>query len=127
MFPFGFGLSYTSFSYGTVTLDSTEIDVDGEVRVMVDITNTGSRPGAEIVQLYIRDLVSTVTRPTRMLRRFARVELESGETRTVNFELTGEDLALVDLHMKRIVEPGEFEIHVGGSSTDTKIAVLTVT
>ena len=127
LFPFGFGLSYTSFSYGTVTLDSTEIDVDGEVRVMVDITNTGSRPGAEIVQLYIRDLVSTVTRPTRMLRRFARVELESGETRTVNFELTGEDLALVDLHMKRIVEPGEFEIHVGGSSTDTKIAVLTVT
>ena len=92
----------------------------------VELSNTGDRSGSEVVQLYVRDRVSSVTRPERFLRRFSKVELQAGEARTVTFDLDADDLALVDRHMKRIVEPGEFEIHLGGSSANTTSAVLTV-
>jgi beta-glucosidase len=126
LFPFGHGLSYTTFSYGPVVLSSSTVALDGQVTASVEVSNTGDRAGSEVVQLYVRDRVSSVTRPERFLRRFSKVELRAGETHTVRFDLRADDLALVDRHMKRIVEPGEFEIYLGGSSTNTTSAVLTV-
>ena len=87
-------------------------------RALVDITNTGKRPGAEVVQLYIRDRISSVTRPVKELKGFQKVALKPGETRTVALEITPESLAFYDVRMKWTVEPGEFEIMVGRSSQD---------
>ncbi len=126
LFPFGHGLSYTSFSYGPVELAQSTIGTGEAVAVSVEVSNAGDRVGAEVVQLYVRDRVSSVTRPERFLRRFSKVELQPSETRTVTFDLHADDLALVDRHMKRTVEPGEFEIHIGGSSVNTTSALLTV-
>jgi beta-glucosidase len=127
LFPFGHGLSYTTFGYGPVTVVSPEIDIAGGTDVTVEISNTGDRAGTEVVQLYVRDLVSSVTRSRRMLRGFTRVHLESGESEDVTLRLEADDLALVDRHMRRIVEPGVFDVFVGGSSITTHSSVLTVT
>ena len=99
---------------------------DGLATVTVDVTNTGSRAGDEIVQLYIRDLVSTLTRPVKELKDFARISLNAGETKSVSFKITGDKLKYLDENLKEIVEPGEFEIMVGGSSLKTDVVKLVV-
>lgn len=116
-YPFGHGLSYTTFRYDGLTLKQPRIRPDGTQDVSVRVTNTGKRAGTEVVQLYVRDDVASVTRPVRELRGFQRVELEPGQSRTVTFALGPDDLAFYGLDMKRAVEPGTFTVFVGGSST----------
>jgi len=116
LFPFGYGLSYTTFSYGKPTVTPVRIAPNGQAKVSVTVTNSGKRAGDEIVQLYIRDLVSSVTRPIKELKDFKRISLQPGETKTVEFVITPDKLWLYDLNMKRIVEPGMFEIMIGPSS-----------
>lgn len=128
LYAFGFGLSYTTFAIGEPRLAKSTIGPDGTARVSVDVTNTGARQGTEVVQMYIRDRVSSVTRPVKELKGFRRISLEAGETRAVTFEITPELLAFYNLEMKYAVEPGEFEIMVGNSSRDSDLqrTVLTV-
>ena len=126
VFPFGHGLSYTSFAYGEPVVHPTVIEEDQEAEVRVEVTNTGDRRGTEVVQCYVYDRVASVARPRRQLCGFARVELDPGETKTVGFRIESRHLELVDLAMTRTVEPGEFELHVGGSSAATKMALLNV-
>lgn len=126
LFPFGFGLSYTTFDYGAVRVTPETITPDGAVTVTVDVTNIGECAGDEVVQLYVRDLVSSVTRPVQLLRDFQRVHLAPGETKTVVFTLRAEKLAFLDREMQWGVEPGAFEVLVGGSSAETKTASFAV-
>ncbi len=126
LFPFGYGLSYTTFAYANLHLARERIGLEERTTVSVDVTNTGSRAGDEVVQLYIRDVVSAATRPVKELRGFRRVTLQPGETRTVTFELGPEHLAYHGLGMKRVVEPGRFEIMVGGNSVDVRSVGLDV-
>lgn len=118
LYPFGYGLSYTSFKYDNLKLDSKEIDKDGNVKVTVDITNTGNREGVEIAQLYIRDKFSSVARPVKELKDFARVSLKPGETRAVSFIITPDKLRFLDLKLNPVIESGEFIVMVGASSDD---------
>jgi len=127
LFPFGFGLSYTTFAYSNLKLDPARIGVKGETKVSVTVTNTGKRPGDEIVQLYIRDLVSSVTRPVMELKDFKRISLSAGESKTVEFVITPDKLSFLDLNMKNVVEPGWFDIMVGTSSVKFETAKLEVT
>ena len=128
LFAFGYGLSYTTFAFKNLRLAKKKIRRDGSTRVLVDVTNTGERAGAEVVQMYIRDLVSSVTRPVKELKGFKKVFLQSGETRTAELDITPESLAFHDIDMKFRVEPGEFEIMVGNSSRDEDLqkVILTV-
>ncbi|HLP75280.1 MAG TPA: glycoside hydrolase family 3 C-terminal domain-containing protein, partial [Candidatus Paceibacterota bacterium] len=128
LFPFGFGLSYTRFEFGNVRLAKTRIRPGQSTRVLVDVKNAGGRAGTETVQLYIRDLVSSVTRPVKELKGFAKVWLKPGESKTVSLEITPESLAFYDIDMNYAVEPGEFEIMVGSSSRDEDLrkVILTV-
>jgi len=116
--PFGYGLSYTTFAMKNLRLAKKKISRDSATRVLVDVTNTGKREGTEVVQLYIRDLVSSVTRPLKELKGFRKVSLQPGETKTVALDVTPESLAFYDIDMNYVVEPGEFEIMVGNSSRD---------
>jgi len=129
LFPFGYGLSYTSFRLRNLRLENETIRAKSGTRALLDITNTGKCPGAEVVQLYIRDRISSVTRPVKELKGFQKVALTPGETRTVALEITPESLAFYDVRMKWTVEPGEFEIMVGNSSRneDLQTVILTVT
>ncbi len=120
LYPFGHGLSYTTFAYDKLGLSSTEIGPKDSVVVRVDVRNTGERYGEEVVQLYVRDVVSSVATPVMALKGFARVGLEPGATRTVTFTLTAGHLELLDRHMARVVEPGEFKVLVGSSSADIR-------
>ena len=121
LYAFGFGLSYTNFSFGAPRLEKKKIRRTGRTRVLVDVTNTGQMRGEEVVQMYIRDVVSSVTRPIKELKGFKRVPLEPGETKTVALEITPDLLAFYDIDMKFTVEPGEFEILVGNSSRDANL------
>ncbi len=116
LFPFGHGLSYTTFSYSDLQLSAPRITPTGTLRVSVTVTNTGSREGAEVVQLYVHDEVASVTRPVRALAGFRRVSLKPGEARTVELPLTTRELGLYNKDMKFVVEPGKFRVFVGGSS-----------
>jgi len=116
LYPFGYGLSYTSFNYGNVDVVNSFSD-NQKVTVSVKVSNTGSRAGKEVVQLYIRDLYASVTRPVRELKGFELVDLKAGESRKVQFELTNAELGFYDNNGKWIMEPGEFEVYVGGDST----------
>ncbi|MBO8451753.1 MAG: glycoside hydrolase family 3 C-terminal domain-containing protein [Bacteroidetes bacterium] len=118
LYPFGYGLSYTTYSYSDIWLDRTEIPADGTVKVSVEIRNTGNMAGDEIVQMYIRDRFSSVTRPVKELKDFARIHLEPGETRTVEFSVTPDKLMFLDKDLRPVVEPGEFIVMVGPSSDD---------
>jgi len=126
LFPFGFGLSYTTFALANVRLDREEIGVGESTRISVDVTNTGSRSGDEVIQLYIRDVVSSVTRPVKELKGFQRVSLDPGETTTVVFDVTPEHLAFYDIDMVFRVEPGEFRLMVGSSSRDEDLQTVTL-
>jgi beta-glucosidase len=122
LFSFGHGLSYTDFHYEHLGLDSDAVRLGDEVRVHVDVINTGDRGGHEIVQLYIRDQVASVTRPVRELKAFERVWLEPGERRTVEFTLTTRDLAFTGRDMRPTIEPGRFTVWVGRDSDTVRRA-----
>ena len=117
LWAFGHGLSYTTFAITNVTVTPQSVGPADRVTVTADVANTGSRAGDEVVQLYIRDVVSSVTRPTKELRGFERVALRPGEKKTVTFMLGPDALSLIDSKMQRVVEPGKFEVMVGASST----------
>ena len=118
LFPFGYGLSYTTFEYSNLKITKPKIKADEETTVTVDVKNTGKIPGDEIAQMYIRDEVSSVTRPIKELRDFARVLIEPGETKTVTFKITPQKLSFYNREMNLSVEPGTFQIMVGGSSAN---------
>lgn len=127
LYAFGHGLSYTTFQYGGLAVKHPRIATDGSQEVSVTVTNTGKRAGAEVVQLYVRDDVASVTRPVKLLRGFERVELAPGQSKTITFKLGFEDLAMYDAAMKRVVEPGSFTVFAGGNSVDTLEAKFEVT
>ena len=116
LYPFGHGLSYTTFEYDSVRVDPPELAVSGTITVSAEVTNTGDRDGTEVAQLYVRDLVGNVTRPVKELKGFQRVFLAAYERRTVSFTLTPEDLSFFGRANTRIVEPGRFHVWIGGSS-----------
>ncbi|MGH7446840.1 MAG: glycoside hydrolase family 3 C-terminal domain-containing protein, partial [Longimicrobiales bacterium] len=122
LYPFGHGLSYTTFAYSEPRLSRLVIGPADTVDVEVTVTNTGARAGEEVVQLYVRDDVASVTRPVQELRGFTKIMLRPGEARTVTFRLGPDDLAFYDRGMQRVVEPGTFTVFVGGSSAQTKQA-----
>jgi beta-glucosidase len=126
LFPFGFGLSYTTFAYSNLKISPATIGVAGEAKVSVSVRNTGSRAGDEIVQLYVRDLVSSVTRPVKELKDFKRIPLAPGESKTVEFVITPDKLSFLDVNMKSVVEPGWFDIMVGTSSMKYETVKLEV-
>jgi len=128
LYPFGFGLSYTNFTYGKPTLSNTSLNKENTITVTVEITNSGMVDGEEIAQLYIRDNVSSVTRPVKELKGYQRVALKAGETKKVNFSLNAESLAFYDINMNYCVEPGIFTIMTGSSSNskDLKKTILTI-
>jgi len=128
LYPFGYGLSYTTYQYGNISLSKNEIGKNESIKVSVPVTNTGKVAGTEIVQLYIRDEYSSVTRPVKELKDFVRVELAPGETKTVEMTITHDKLAFYDQQMNWTVEPGTFKIMVGASSKDEdlKTKILTV-
>jgi beta-glucosidase len=129
LFAFGYGLGYTTFEIKNIRLAEKKIRRNETTLVSADVTNTGKRAGTETVQLYIRDLVSSVTRPVKELKGFRKILLQPGETKTVTLEITPDSLAFYDVKMKYVVEPGEFEIMVGNSSRDADLqkVILTVT
>lgn len=116
LFPFGFGLSYTTFDYSDLQISARQISIHGELKVSAVITNTGQYTGAEIVQLYVRDLVGVVTRPVKELKGFQKIELNPGESRRVEFNLPAEKLTFLDDHMQPVVEPGAFTVWIGPDS-----------
>jgi beta-glucosidase len=127
LFPFGYGLSYTTFKISNLQLSAPRIPSNGKLTVSVEVENTGRRAGDEVVQLYIRDLVATMTRPVKELKGFQRLSLQPGEKRRVEFVLGPEQLGFWNREMKYIVEPGEFRVMVGNNSIDVLEANLTVT
>ncbi|MFK2187872.1 beta-glucosidase BglX [Bacteroides fragilis] len=122
LYPFGYGLSYTTFAYSDIHLSSTEMSADGELTATVTVTNTGSRDGAEVVQLYIRDLVGSVTRPVKELKGFEKIFLKAGESRKVSFSITPELLKFYNYDLQFVCEPGDFDVMIGGNSWDVKKA-----
>lgn len=126
LYPFGYGLSYTTFSYSDLQLSATEMSPTGSVEASVTVTNTGNVDATEIVQLYIRDLVASVSRPVKELKGFERITLKAGESRKVTFAITPETLKFYNYDLKYVLEPGDFNIMVGPNSRDLKTAKLTV-
>jgi beta-glucosidase len=126
LYPFGFGLSYSTFEISEPSLSESEIATDGSTSVRVSVTNTGPVKADEVVQMYIRDKVSSVTRPVMELKGFQRVSLEPGEGKAIELAITPDALQFYNLDMQRVVEPGEFEIMVGASSVSHKSTTLTV-
>ncbi len=122
LFPFGHGLSYTKFEYSNLNISPAQIGPWGEVQVSLDVLNTGQRQGAETVQLYVNDLVSSVTRPVRELKGFEKIVLRPGEKRTLRFKLGPEELSFLDRNLEPVVEPGIFRVRVGSSCDDIRLA-----
>jgi len=127
MFPFGFGLSYTQFHFDNLRVEPKIIRTGGSAKVSVDITNTGSRAGDEVAQLYVHQRIASRTRPVKQLRGFKRITLEPGQKTTVEFSVTPEDLSLIDVNMNPVVEPGIFDLMVGANSAETSTIPLEVT
>ena len=127
LFPFGYGLSYTTFKYSTPKFENATISVDGSTTVSVEVTNTGDRAGDEIVQMYVRDDIASVGRYNKMLKGFERISLQPGETKTVSFTLGFDELSLFDKDLKKVVEPGTFTISVGASSQENDLKKVTLT
>jgi beta-glucosidase len=121
LFPFGFGLSYTTFEYSGLVITPGEMSADGSAIVRCSVRNSGTRAGDEVVQLYVRDVLATVARPVMQLAGFTRIHLEPGQSRDVQFRLGSEQLRMLDADMKWIVEPGVFRVMVGSSSKDIRL------
>jgi beta-glucosidase len=126
LFPFGYGLSYTTFRFKNLRVKPGVIGTGGTATVSVDVVNTGNREGDEVPQLYIHQRVSSVTQPVMQLKGFRRITLKPGEKRTVEFKLTPDLLSILDLNMRRVVQPGVFDIMVGASSAETTSVSLQV-
>ena len=126
LYPFGYGLSYTTFQDSDIALSTPVMGQNGSTTAVVTVTNTGKRDGAEVVQLYIRDLVGSITRPVRELKGFEKVFLKAGESKTVSFKITPELLRFYDYDLNHVAEPGDFDVMIGGSSQAEKTARLTL-
>lgn len=126
LFPFGFGLSYTTFSYSDVTLSQPEMTTDGSLTASVTVTNTGEREGTEIVQLYVHDLYATIARPVQELKGFERITLQPGQSRDVSFEVTPDLLKFYNYDLDYVLEPGDFDLMIGPNSRDVKTARFAV-
>lgn len=126
LYPFGYGLSYTTFKYGPLQLDATSMTADGQIKVTVPVTNTGSRDADEVVQLYLHDVAASIARPVKELKDFARISLRAGETRNVTFTITADKLKFYNSELQYVCEPGEFQIMVGPNSRDTQTASFTL-
>jgi beta-glucosidase len=122
LWPFGFGRSYTTFEVRDLRLERTTLEAGGDIGISVDVANTGERAGDEVVQLYVRDVEASVTRPVRELRGFARMTLESGERTAVTFRLAADQLAFTGVDGRLRLEPGMFEVQVGTSSSDLPLS-----
>ncbi|WP_207424905.1 beta-glucosidase BglX [Desertivirga brevis] len=122
LYPFGFGLSYTTFNYGDIKLDKSSFKPGEKITASISVSNTGSREGQEVVQLYIRDLVGSVTRPVKELKGFQKIHLKAGESRTVQFDITEEDLKFYNSDLNFVAEPGDFKLFIGTNSRDVKEA-----
>ncbi|WP_343539891.1 beta-glucosidase BglX [Sphingobacterium thalpophilum] len=121
LYPFGYGLSYTTFSYGDIHLDNDILENNGSIHASIDITNTGNYDAEETVQLYIQDLVGSVTRPVKELKGFQKIFLKKGERKTVKFEIRVDDLKFFDSALNYVVEPGDFNVYIGPNSRDVKV------
>jgi len=126
LYPFGFGLSYTQFNISNLRLDKTRINRSENIKVSVDVANVGKRDGTEVVQLYIHDLVASISRPLKELKGFRRINLKAGEKRTIEFTLTPKDLSFINSQMKPTIEDGDFKVFVGNSSEGGLEATFTV-
>ena len=126
LYPFGYGLSYTTFQYSDIALSTPSMEQSGSITAVVTVTNTGKRDGSEVVQLYIRDLVGSITRPVRELKGFEKIFLRAGESKTVSFKITPELLRFYDYDLNHVAEPGEFDLFIGGSSQAAKTARITL-
>jgi len=121
LYPFGHGLSYTQFRYDGLQLAAGRITREGVLRIEFDLTNTGDRPGTEVVQLYVRDVIASVVRPIKELKAFTKVSLAAGRTERIVLEVPATALAFHDQSMRRVVEPGEYEVQIGSSSADIRL------
>lgn len=126
LYPFGYGLSYTTYQYGELKLDSKTMSPHGQITVTIPVTNTGNRDGIEVVQLYIRDVVGSIARPVKELKGFQRLSIKAGETATATFTIDASKLKFYNYDLKEVVEPGEFDVMVGPNSRDLKRATITV-
>ncbi len=124
LYPFGYGLSYTKFSYSDITLSADKMSMKGNVTASVTVTNTGKHDGAEVVQLYIHDLVGSITRPVKELKGFEKIVLRAGDSRKVTFTITSDLLRFYDYNLNYVAEPGDFDIMIGTNSRDVKTARL---
>jgi beta-glucosidase len=122
LYPFGYGLSYTHFTYSDITLSDKKISADGKLLASVKVSNIGDVDGRETVQLYIRDLVGSITRPVKELKAFKQIDLKKGESKIVEFELTAKDLAFYNRDLHFVAEAGDFKLFVGGDSVSVKEA-----
>jgi beta-glucosidase len=122
LYPFGYGLSYTTFSYSDITLSNTILKPGEKITASVDVTNTGTRTGKETVQLYIRQMVGSIVRPVKELKGFQQITLQPGETKKVSFPLSVDDLKFYNSDLKYVYEPGDFKVFIGTSSADVKEA-----
>lgn len=127
LYPFGYGLSYSTFEYGDIILDKKAIKKNETLKVSIDLKNTGNYDGEEVVQLYIRDMVGSLTRPVKELKNFQKVFLKKGESKRIDFRISEEDLKFYDLQLKYIAEPGAFKVFIGGNSRDVKEADFELT
>jgi beta-glucosidase len=126
LYPFGYGLSYTQFMYSPVEISSNEFTMTDGVTISVNVKNTGARAGEEVVQLYVRDLVGSVTRPVKELKGFQKIFLEAGASKKVEFRLTSDDLRFYNAQMRFRAEPGDFDVFVGGNSDVTESVRITL-
>ena len=126
LYPFGYGLSYTTFEYSDVTLSNNQMKVDGAITASVTVKNTGRYDADEVVQLYIRDVVGSISRPVKELKGFQRIHLNAGESQTVTFEITPDLLKFYDYNLDYVIEPGDFDIMIGPNSRDVKKKTITI-
>ena len=126
LYPFGYGLSYTNFAYGELTLSATEMGLNGKLTASVTVTNTGTRDADEVVQLYIHDLQASVSRPVKELKGFRRIHLKAGESQRVEFPITRQQLSFYNANGEELTEPGEFDIMVGPNSRDVQTSRIVV-
>lgn len=126
LYPFGYGLSYTTFSYGNLSLSNNSFKAGDSITVSVNVTNTGKMVGKEVVQLYTQDLVGSITRPVKELKNFQKISLAPGESKKVEFVISAEDLKFYDAKLAYVAEPGDFKVFIGGNSRDVKEAKFTL-
>jgi len=126
LYPFGYGLSYTTFTYGDISLSNNSFKVGDSITVSVKVTNTGKLEGKEVVQLYTQDLVGSITRPVKELKSFQKISLKPGESKEVTFVLSAKDLKFYNANLEYVAEPGDFKVFIGGNSRDVKEAKFTL-